>query len=97
MTKIFIVMGATGKYDYYQEWLVKAFLDHDKAADYVILCKGEADRIIEFMNSPIRQRVMFDLEGSYAIEQFKINPYDSNMSETYYDINYFVSEMELEE
>jgi hypothetical protein len=73
MTKIFIVMGATGKYDYYQEWLVRAFLDHDKAIDYAMLCKGEADT------------------GERS------NKYDGNMPQTYYDIDYFISEVELDE
>jgi hypothetical protein len=42
---IYLIEGYAGEYDYYHNWIVKAFVDKEKAEHFVSLCLAEAERV----------------------------------------------------
>lgn len=47
MDKVYIVMGHSGEYDDYRNWITKAFWHRSDAMEYARNCQDEADRILK--------------------------------------------------
>ncbi len=45
MSSVYVVIGGSGEYDDYREYIVKAFYDETKAGEYVTLCQTEANEL----------------------------------------------------
>jgi hypothetical protein len=45
MSKVYLVKGFSGEYSDVSQWIAAAFLDEDKAKDYLVRVQEIADRI----------------------------------------------------
>lgn len=82
---IHLVVGSTGEYENYHEWVVKAYRDRDKAVAHANLAEQEAERIFKKNGS----------RGYYGSDS--PNPYDPNMDMDYTGTFYEIQTIDLEE
>lgn len=76
---IFLVIGETGEYDDYQNWIVSAYRDHDSALNH-------AKKAIE------EAKIVFDGRDKSPLKSLHKGIYDENMSIDYTGTNYYVEE-----
>lgn len=80
--KAYVIEGRTGEYSDHREWIVKGFLDEEKAKNFVIKATQEAQRLFSNREDKYKQK---SNEEIHSMDPYYQSDYTGTVY-TYYSV-----------
>jgi hypothetical protein len=93
---IYVVQGSCGRYEEFEEWLVCAFKDEQKAKDFVMQLTQEGQDFIQKYDGDFIDHKYGALDNDFKPET-RFPPNDKNFQWNYSGFNYTYFAVELRE